>query len=54
MSPARAEEKRVNVRANVARNRFMGSPLNLGDARFLTSERIDQLREFLATDRRSH
>ena len=48
ISPALAEQQRAHVKAMVMNILFMGSPLRFNDARFLTSERIEQLPEILA------
>jgi hypothetical protein len=49
MSPANAEDERTTASVIDINSRFTGSsPLKFKDARFLTSERIEQLPEVLA------
>ena len=48
ISPALAEQQSADVKASVMNILFIGSPLRFSDARFLTSERIEQLPEILA------
>jgi hypothetical protein len=48
MSPAIAKDETAHVKAIIINSRFMGSPSQFEDARFLTSERIEQLRDFVA------
>ena len=52
ISPAAADTASRPVRASAIRSRFIVLLLQFGDARFLTSERIEQLPELLARYRR--
>jgi hypothetical protein len=49
MSPATAGMEKTQTRAIAGKKRFMLISFEVDDARFLTSERIEQLREFLAS-----
>jgi hypothetical protein len=48
MSPAETEHAKAQVSASVIRSRFIEVLLRFGDARFLTSQRIEQLPEIVA------
>jgi hypothetical protein len=51
ISPANVEVHSTHVKPAIIMKRFMSSPLKVGDARFLTSERIEQLLDILASQR---
>ena len=52
ISPAETEPARAQLTASVIRSRFMEVLLRFGDARFLTSQRIEQLPEIVARETR--